>query len=213
MNKLLLIGGGGHCKSVVDSLLSIGAYSSIGIIDIKENIGNRINGIPIIGCDEDLKELYEAGYEEAFITVGSVGNPKLRVNLYKKLKGLGYQIPKIIDPTAVVANSVKIEEAVFVGKGVIINSDTIIKRGAIINSGAIIEHDCRIGSFVHIAPGVVMSGGVIIGDSSHIGSNTSVRQQVSIGSDTIVGIGSVVVKHISSNVIAYGNPCKEVKDK
>ena len=214
MNRnILLIGGGGHCKSVLSSLLDSGIeeYSKIGIIDAKDKLGEFIMGIPIIGCDEDLPELYKTGYNYAFVTVGSVGNPSLRIKLFNYVEEIGFSIPTIIDSSAVVSKYSRINEGVFVGKQAVINTGTNINRGAIINTGSIIEHDCKIGEFVHIAPGTVLSGEVSIGDYSHIGSNATIKQLVTVGSNSIIGIGSVVTNDIEPSVLAYGNPCKEVK--
>jgi len=99
--KILLLGAGGHCMSVIDSLMSSCKYDSIGIVDkvkpvgytVKDTIDNNENfllGVPIVGCDDDLPRLHEEGFTDAFITVGSIGNPQLRRKLYQKLKGIGF---------------------------------------------------------------------------------------------------------------------------
>ncbi len=209
--KILLIGGGGHCKSVLDSLLELNEYVAIGVIDRKESIGNTIMGIPIVGCDDNLSELHNDGYHYAFITVGSIGNPALRIKLLSLICQIGYSIPNIIDLSSKVSRHAKIGKGVFIGKQAIVNAGAVINRGAIINSGAIVEHNCQIGEFVHLAPGVVLGGEVIIGNYSHIGLNATVKQHVHIGSNTIIGMGSIVTKNIDNNIVAYGNPCREVK--
>jgi FlaA1/EpsC-like NDP-sugar epimerase len=140
--KLLLIGGGGHCKSVLDSILALNEYSEIGIIEKNENnYGGSILEIPIIGCEDDLSKLYHDGYHYAFVTVGSIGEPSLRIKLYKMLEEIGFEIPNIIDLTAIVSSQVKMERGVFIGKNVVINVGTSIKDGSIINTGSTIEHD------------------------------------------------------------------------
>ena len=211
--KILLIGGGGHCKSVLDSLISLNEYSEIGIIDTIEKKNQNIFGIPIVGNDDDLERLFSNGYEYAFITIGSTGNPSIRIRVYEKLLTIGFKIPNIVDQSAIVSSNTKLEEGIFIGKQCIVNASSYIKKCAIINSGSIIEHDCEIGAFAHIAPGVVLSGGVKVGENTHIGSNSTVKQSVQIGEDVLIGLGSVVTKNINNKVIAYGNPCKEVRQK
>lgn len=208
--KILLVGGGGHCKSVLDSLLELHTYSEIGIVDKKENIGKKVLNVSIIGCDDDLSELFNSGFSNAFITIGSIGNPSLRIKLFSTISKIGFNIPNIIDPYSVVSYHSNIDTGVFIGKNAVVNAGSHIHKGAIINTGAIIEHDCSIGSFAHIAPGSVLSGEVSIGENTHIGANCVVRQQLRIGSYSIVGMGSVVLRDIGDKVIAYGNPCKEV---
>ncbi|SFV02714.1 acetyltransferase [Butyrivibrio sp. INlla21] len=208
MSKILLVGGGGHCKSVLDSLLSLNAYSEIGIID--SNVGDRIMGISVIGCDDDLPKLIEQGWTDAFVTVGSIGNTKVRHRLYDMLKSIGFNTPSIVDPTAIIAKDVVIDDGTFIGKGAIVNAETRIGCCSIINSGAIIEHECVIGAFCHISTGATLCGQVTISDDTHIGAGTVIRQCIEIGSNSLVGCGSVVVNNIPSNVKAYGNPCKVV---
>ncbi len=50
-----------------------------------------------------------------------------------------------------------------------------------------------------------------MGSDSHIGAGTMVRQFVKIGNNSLIGMGSVVIRDIPSNVKAYGNPCKVVE--
>jgi sugar O-acyltransferase (sialic acid O-acetyltransferase NeuD family) len=211
--KLLLIGGGGHCKSVLDSLLPINQYSEIGIIDKKENIAKTILGVSIIGSDNDLLKLHKNGYYYAFITVGSVNVPKLRIELFKMIEDIGYEIPNIVDLTANISESVKIEKGVFVGKNVVINVGSSIGKGVIINTASIIEHDCIIGQFSHVAPGAVLCGEVQVGANTHIGAKCVIKQQVKIGSNTVIGMGSVVLHDVGDHLLAYGNPCKVVQDQ
>lgn len=210
MKEILLIGGGGHCRSVIDTINKNKDYSIIGIIDKVEHVGDIINGINIVGTDDDLQGSFEKGIRYAFITLGSIGNPGLRIKLYKTLKKIGYVIPKIIDESAIVSDNTVLEEGVFVGKRAIINTNTKIGKNSIINTGTIIEHDCIIEDFVHVAPGTVLSGGIQVGSNTHIGTHSTVIQNISIGKNVLIGAGSVVIKDIENNTKAYGNPCKEV---
>ena len=205
--KLLLIGGGGHCHSVLDSVLSLKQYDAIGIID---NSDFACFGISVVGTDDDIPTLFKQAWTEAIITEGSVGNTNTRRRLFMMVKAIGMVIPPIIDPTAIIGKSVRIDEGVFVGKRTVINSGSIIHECAIINTGAIVEHDCEIGAFSHISPGVILCGQVNVSHDSHIGAGSTVRQLIRIGDNSLIGLGSVVVKDIPSNVTAYGNPCRVV---
>lgn len=209
MEKILLVGGGGHCKSIIDSIRNNNEFTIAGIID-PSGIGNRILDINVIGEDKDLKDMYYLGYKNAFISVGSIGNPNIRIRLYNILKDIGYNLPPIIDRSAIISPNIKIEEGVFIGKGAIVNVGSVIGKGSIINSGAIIDHDCIINEFVHIAPGATLSGSVTIGKYSHIGTNATVIQGRSIGENVMVGAGSVIVRNIGDNQKVYGNPGREI---
>ncbi|WP_353106624.1 acetyltransferase [Acetoanaerobium noterae] len=210
--KIVLIGGGGHCKSVLDSIFSMNEYSDIAIIDRRENIGKQILGVPIVGSDDDIHNLFDRGYNFGFITLGSIGNPILRIKLFDLIQEIGFEIPNIIDSSAILSKYIKLDKGIFIGKSSVVNAGSRINNCAIINTNSIIEHDCSVGNFVHIAPGVVLGGEVVIGDNSHIGANSTIKQRVEIGCNSIVGIGSTVLKNVDDNSIAYGNPCRFIKN-
>lgn len=207
--KILLLGGGGHCRSVLDCLMSIDKYGKIGIIDYDKSASAL--GVDVVGTDDDLPRLLQEGWRDAFITVGSVGCTTLRRKLFSLIKELGFSIPSIIDPSAIIARETTIGEGTFIGKRAIVNTGSIIGQCVIINTGAIVEHDCQIDDFAHISPGATLCGQVIVGKDSHIGAGSVVRQGICIGSNTIVGAGSVVVKDIPGEVKAFGNPCRVVE--
>ena len=206
--RLLLIGGGGHCRSVLDSVCSANKYDRIGIIDNK--ILSSDLSVPIIGKDSDLPDLLDEGWTDAFISVGSVGDTRLRRKLYRMVKDIGFAVPVIVDPSAVVSADSVIEEGVFIGKRSVVNSGTTIGTGSILNTGAVIEHDCKIGDFSHISTGSILCGNVFVGMDSHIGAGSVVRQEVNIGNNVLIGAGSVVVGDVPDSVKAYGNPCRIV---
>lgn len=203
--KLLLIGGGGHCKSVLDSILSLGFYSDIGIIDNQDAL---ISGVSVVGTDHDLPALFQQGWLDAFVTVGSIGNTAIRRKLFEMVKRIGFNIPSIIDNTAAVAKGIQIAEGCFIGKKAIVNAGSSLGCCAIINTCAVVEHDCVVGDFSHVSSGAVLCGQVRIGHDTHVGAGSVIRQQISVGNNVLIGLGSVVVKDIPDGQTAYGNPCR-----
>lgn len=209
MKDLILVGGGGHCKSVIDSIKSKNEFNIVGILDTKEKLGQALNDIKFIGTDEDYLKFFNKGIKYAFITIGSIGNTIVRENVYYNLKKIGFHIPIIIDDSSIVSKGCFIDEGSFIGKGVVINTDVNIGKNCIINTRSIIEHDSVIEDFVHIAPGSVLSGNVFIGEKTHIGTNSTVIQNIRVSNNCLIGAGSVVISDISCGKKAYGNPCKE----
>jgi len=212
VKSIILVGGGGHCRSVIETITMNSEYSILGIVDVEKNIGKEVLGIPVIGVDSDLAKFYQKGILDAFITLGNIGSPHKRIELYLKLKEIGYSVPNIIDKSAIVSSSAELEEGVFVGKNAIVNVSANISTCSIINTGAIIEHDCKLGKFVHISPGAVLSGNVLVEKNTHIGSNATIINNIKIGENCMIGAGSVVTKDIKSNSKAYGNPCKVISE-
>lgn len=211
--KILLIGGGGHCKSVIDTIIKTKQYYEIGVIEQEGKLGESVLGVPVIGSDDDLPRLFQEGFNEAFVTLGSVGNPQLRIKLFNTIEEIGFKIPNIVDSTALVSDYVKLNKGIFVGENTVVNAGSTIHNGAIINTSSVIEHDCIIEEFSHIAPGALLCGDVRVGKNTHIGAKSVIRQQIKIGSNSIIGMGSTVLTDIREGVIAYGNPCKEVQLK
>jgi len=211
MEKILLLGGGGHCKVVIESILLGKKYKIIGILDLKEKVRKKVLGISIIGTDEELRSYFKKGIRNCFISVGSIGDPDLRVKLFRKAHNIGFDFPNILHPHSVLSDSVKMGKGNYIACGTIINAGTVIGDNCIINTGAVIEHDCEVGDFVHVASGATIGGGVTIGDYSHIGTGSSIVQYLKIGKNSIIGAGSVVIKDIKDNIVAYGNPAKGVR--
>jgi len=210
--KIVLIGGGGHCKVVISILKKLDNFEIVGVVDnYKED--SSVSGIKITGTDNDLKDIYKNGTQYALITVGSVKDNTKRYKLFNMAKEIGFKFLVIISHEAVVDESVKIDEGTVVMPGSIINIDSSIGKNCIINTGAIIEHDCKIGDYCHIAPGVHISGAVNIGELSFIGIGATIIQGIKIGKNVTIGAGSVVIKDIPDNVIALGNPAKIVSNK
>ena len=119
---------------------------------------------------------------------------------------------QVIHPSSYIASSSHIENGVLVEPHVVISSQTTIGFGVFIKRGSLIGHHNDIGAFTDINPGVVLSGNITIGEKCVIGSGAIVKDNISIGANTIIGVGSVVTKNIPANSVAYGNPCKVVRE-
>ena len=210
-NRLLLIGGGGHCSSVADCLPD--SFQEIGIVGIDSEKGKVLYGIRVVGCDDDMQHLYHNGWKYAFITIGSVGQTARRREKARELEHIGFRFPTVMDTTAVVSGKAEISEGAFIGKRACVNTNCRIGRHVIINTGAILDHGCTIGDFAHISPGAVLCGDVIIGDDSHVGAGSVVKQGVMVGRNVLIGAGSVVLHDLPDNVLAYGNPCRIIEER
>ena len=206
--KVLLIGGGGHCHSVLDSILALGDYDQIGIIDL---LPCSFKEAAYLGTDDDISALAADGWTDAVITLGSVGDTSRRRALFQKAAEAGLRFPTIVDPTAAVSPNALLGSGVFVGKGAVVNFGSVVGDFAIVNTGAIIEHDCTIGAFSHVSPGTVLCGHVHVGEDAHIGAGSVAIQEISIGKGTLVGAGSVIIHDLPDKVKAYGNPCRVVE--
>jgi len=210
--KIVLIGGGGHCKVVISILKKLDNFEIAGIVD-NYKAENFISGIKIIGTDDDLEDIYKSGIHNALITVGSIKDNTKRYRLFNMAREIGYKFPLIISPESIIDKNIRIDEGTIIMPGSIINIDSSIGKNCIINTGSIMEHDCEIGNHCHIAPGAHISGTVNIGELSFIGIGATIIQGIKIGKNVTIGAGSVVIKDIPDNVIAVGSPTKIIKSK
>lgn len=203
-NTIVLIGGGGHCKSVIDTILRSRLFNEILITDKSVPFGTKILEGKVIGTDEMLEGLLHQNIRSAFITIGSIKSTILRRKAAEYATEMGFSFPTIIDSSATVSMDVNVGEGVYIGKNAMVNAECIIDNMAIVNTGAIIEHDCHIGNYTHIAVGAVLCGGVVVGNDSFIGANSTVIQEIKIGRNCIIGAGSTVLKDVPDNMTVYG---------
>ena len=173
---LILIGGGGHAKVIIDALKGQNKLSIFGILDKNVPAGKAVLNIKVLGDDSLLEDLFRKGIKKAFICIGSVGDVSTRQKIYKKVKSIGYELPYIVHPQAYIADGVFIGEGSFLAAGVIVNPGTKIGKNVIINTKASVDHDCNIGDFVHIAPGSILGGNVNVGNNVHVGMGAIVIQ-------------------------------------
>ncbi len=200
MDDIVIIGFGGHAKSIADSIEEAGIYKIVGYTDDKDCHCRYT----YLGTDDALESLYKKGFRKAVIGLGFLGNSNVREIIVESAKKIGYEFPAIIDKTAVIASDVSIGEGSFIGKSAIVNAASEIGDYCIINTGAIIEHENVIGDYSHIAVGAILCGEVSVGCHTMIGAGTTVIQCRKIGNNCIIGANSTVLSDVGNNLTVYG---------
>lgn len=173
--EIILIGGGGHCKSCIDVIESQEKYTIAGIVDIKEKKGQKVLGYPIIASDDDFSELTKS-YKNFLITVGQINISDTRADLFNALAKYKINFPVIMSPYAVVSKYAKISGGTIIMHHAIVNCDAVIGKNCIINTKALIEHDAVIEDNCHIATNAVINGGVKVEEGSFVGSGAVTKQ-------------------------------------
>lgn len=209
---LLLIGGGGHCASVIDIIQSTGQYEITGIVEAQGVNQTAFMGVPIVGTDDDLPDLIK-NTPHCVITVGQLKTAELRKSLFKKVLALGGQLPVIISPFARIATQTEIGAGTVVMHFALVNSLATIGENCIINSYASVEHGTTLGSHSHLSTRATLNGDCHIGHSTFIGSGATVLQGKSIAAESIIGAGSLVTKDILQKGVYMGSPFKNIRDK
>jgi sugar O-acyltransferase (sialic acid O-acetyltransferase NeuD family) len=187
--KIILVGGGGHCKSCIDVIEKENRFLIAGILDKPHLIGETILGYPVIGSDELIEKLAKEDYC-FLITVGQIKSTVIREKIYSIIKKADGQLPVIISPHAIVSKYADIQEGTIIMHNSLVNASAKIGKCCILNSASLIEHECEIGDFCHIATDTTINGAVSIGDYCFIGSKTVVNNNLKISSSVIVPSGS-----------------------
>lgn len=204
---LILIGGGGHCKACIDVIELEGKYCIEGILDLPEQVGNKILGYGIIGTDSDIDRLIKIGFS-FLITVGQIKSSLTRQILYNRLEVNNARIATVISPTSRVSKYSQIGVGSIVMHGVNVNAAVSIGVNCILNNGCNVEHDSIVGNNVHVSTHAVINGGCVIGNDSFIGSNATVSSYTKICANVILGAGSTLVNDIYEPGIFVGIPAK-----
>lgn len=192
-DKIILIGGGGHCKSCVDVIEQEGRFTIAGIVDILEKKHQTVLGYPFIGSDSDSAELIKT-FRNALITLGQIKSPTRRIGLFNMLKQMGAHFPVIKSPQAYVSPHAQVSEGTILMHHTVINAGARVGRNCIINTKSLVEHDAFIEDHCHISTGAIVNGGVTIGRGSFFGSGAVSKEYTSIPANSFIKANSLIAK-------------------
>lgn len=196
MTPILLLGAGGHARSVIDVIETTGAYTIVGLVGQTSEVGTTVLGYPVLGDDDDLPRLLNT-HPHALVTLGQIRTPDGRMRLFDLARSLGGELPAITSPRAQVSRHATIGAGTVVMHGAIVNAGATVGRNCIVNSAALVEHDAVIGDHCHISTAAVVNGGVTVGAGSFVGSRSVVRQAIVIGERCVIGMGERVLTDLA----------------
>ena len=191
MKSIILIGNGGHCKSIIDVIEQEAKYKIVGIVSSSRSIGTDLLGYKVIGDDSDLHNLSKT-YKYALVAVGQIHSPKIRIKLFDLLVGSGFILPSIVSPRAYVSKYACIGSGTIVMHDAIVNTNAVVGENCIINSKALVEHDSIIHNHCHISTGATINGNVLIEDGCFIGSGAIASNSIIIKKNSFVKAGALV---------------------
>jgi sugar O-acyltransferase (sialic acid O-acetyltransferase NeuD family) len=197
-NDILLIGGGGHAKVVLDCLQQLGV-KVIAVIDNKYH-GN------LLGVNR-LKVIPD-GLSPQTSALIAIGDNKVRKQMRESVE---FSFINAIHPSSVVSKHALIGKGCVILHRAIVQADAKVGDHVIINTGAQVDHDCTIGDYVHLAPGCILCGTITIGEGTLVGAGAVIKPGVKIGAWVTIGSGAVVVKDLPDFAVAVGNPARIIK--
>lgn len=211
--KIVIIGAGQHARVVLYNVEEQNKYEVIGFLDSDDNrIGKVFEGKEILGNyqKENLKEFSKKiGTNKFFI---GFGNMKYRKKVFDYFINNGWEAVNIIHPNAVVSKNARLGKGILIECGCLITPNPVIGDNVVVNTGSQVNHDNIIEDNVYIASGVILSGGIKIGENTLLDDGVIVTLGCSVGKNSLIGAGAVVTKNIPDEVVAYGSPCKVIRE-
>lgn len=206
INKLVIVGAGGHAKVVLDTALLMNCWQTIVLLD--DAAQGELFGYPILGnCHLLGTRLLPDEYD----VVVAIGNNRIRAQHLQRATQLGFTLPNIIHPTATISRFAQLQQGCVIFAHAVINAAAQLGMGTIINTAAIVEHDCILGHFTHISPAAHLGGNTYVGDYSWLGIGCNTRQGSIIGKHCIIGAGATVIQPIADHTTAIGVPAKPLQ--
>lgn len=206
---ILLVGGGGHAKVVIDALRRAGR-SLLGVVDPSLELGDSVLGVPVVGDDATVVT-YDPDSIRLANGVGSTGRSNRRRHVFERLVRYGYSFVNVIHPAATVTAAQPECHGIQVMAGAVVQTGSVLGRNVLVNTKASVDHDCDVGEHVHIGPGATVCGGVTIETGAFIGAGAVITPGVRVGRDAVVGAGSVVLHDVQPGTTVAGVPARVIR--
>ncbi|MDN6857392.1 acetyltransferase [Pseudomonas sp. CAN2814] len=197
---LLILGFGGHARSVADVALAAG-IRELRFVDSNAREGENFLGFPVLSH-------WDAALPEGWAAFSAAGDNARREQQIEAIEAAGWPLASVIAPSATLGVDSQIAPGCFIGQQAHVGPVARIARGCIINSGAIVEHESEVGEFSHVAVNACVAGRSRTGRRNFIGAGATVIDGVSLGDDITIGAGGVVTASIESAGVYVGVPAR-----
>lgn len=212
-NKILVVGASGHAKVIVETVVQEDKYTVAGLLDNIRQAGDEVLGFPVLGSEENLRELIERYSIHGLLI--AIGDNFQRSQMYERLSTAHPQLEMVsaIHPQASVSPSAVYGPGTVIMAGAVVNAESRIGKCCIVNTRASLDHDCHMSDFSSIAPGVAVGGSCKIGRRTSVGIGAVLKHGVSLGDDTVVGAGAVVLNSFGDEKVVFGVPAREIRGR
>lgn len=210
MQRVVIIGAGGHAQVVADILLRAQdrgeAMYPLGYIDDNPALRDEtLLDLPVLGT---IAELHSLPHDAVII---AIGDNRTRRKVFNQLHNQGEHFAIAKHPAAIIAPDVHIGAGTVLCAGVIVSPGSVIGSNVILNTASTVDHHNRIADHVHLAPGVHLGGDVAVGEGALIGIGATVMPQRCIGTWSVVGAGSLAHRDVPDQVTLVGVPGRIIK--
>lgn len=188
MTRLLIVGAGGHGRSVAEAAMMSGHYEVAGFVDDSAVDIKDIWGIPMLGETGNL--LAYRSLTQAVIV--AIGNNNARRRLSDRFVQAGYELVSVLHPRATISSRAVIGPGSAIMAGAIIGTEAQLGRGVIVNCGAIVDHHARVADFGHLGVNACMAGGTVLGRGAWLQAGSAIGYGVQVPDGSILGPGEAL---------------------
>lgn len=200
-NALVIYGGGGHGKAIIELVRALGIYRLVGVVDDGLPVGGTVMGLPVLGGASILPALADQGVRQVVNAVGGIGNVAIRIKVFDEIAQAGLVCPAVVHPTAFVEASACLDGGIQILALSYVSSEARIGFGTVINAGVVVSHDCTIGQVVNLSPGAMLAGGVILEDFVQIGMGATINLGIRIGKGARIGNSATVKNDVPAGQV------------
>lgn len=190
MKRLLIVGAGGHGRSVAEAVLAAGKYELVGFLDDAAPGLQQVWDLPVFGATADLARCRQ--YADAAIV--AIGNNRLREELQQKLNAAGFELATVVHPKAMVSPRAVVGAGCAIMAGAIVGTEAQLDAGVIVNCGAVVDHHCRVEEFGHLGVNAGMAGGAVLGRGAWMQAGSVLGYGVSVGGGAVLAPGEAINK-------------------
>jgi sugar O-acyltransferase (sialic acid O-acetyltransferase NeuD family) len=213
MIPILVFGASQHTRYTIDTIESEKKYKVHGILDATLRQGETFEGYPVLGADEDLPEIVKkSGITRGII---SIGDNYIRKIVSEKILDMvpDFEFVTTVHPMAMVGKNTTVGPGTLIMVGVIVNNNCSIGSHCFLATKSSFDHDSVMGDYTSLSAGVTSGGGVMLGSVTAIMMGVVIIHGRRVGSNVVIGAGSVVIKDIPDNCVAYGSPARYVRSR
>lgn len=165
-------------------------------------------GLTVYTYDE-FKKMFQQ--DEVRIIIAT-GEPLYRYKLAERVKKDQYMLGSYFSQSAFIGERTILGEGTVVFPNVYLGNDTHIGLNCIIHCNAKVESEIIINNSTFVSSGAFVGANTSVGCRVFVGPNAALFDHIMIGDDSIIGMGSVVIRNVENRKVFVGNPARFVKD-
>ena len=190
MKRMLIVGAGGHGRSVAEAALAAGKYELAGFVDDAAPGLQQVWDLPVFCATADLSSCRQ--YVD--VAIVAIGNNRLREELHQKLNAAGFELATVVHPKAIVSPRAVVGEGCAIMAGAIVGTEAQLGAGVIVNCGAVVDHHCLVEEFGHLGVNAGMAGGAVLGRGAWMQAGSVLGYGVSVGGGVVLAPGEAIKK-------------------